>query len=87
MYSAIDDGAPAECGRERALMINVCLERGAAGSALEPARVGIESPQSIELLRTPELRLTHRLLEHTQCLVVDLEGDGEWMPVLTAVRE
>ena len=37
--------------------------------------------------RTPQLRVIHGLLEHAQCLVVDLEGHRERMAILAAMRE
>ena len=63
------------------------LEGRPAYAALELPRVGIESSQRIQLVRALQTGLTHRLLEHPQRLVVDLDGDGKRMPVLAPMRE
>ena len=55
--------------------------------ALQAARVRIESPQRIELLRQAQSRLTHRPREHTQSLVVHLQRHRERKPILAAMRE
>lgn len=77
----------AERGRKRTLVLDMCVEGGAADAALQPPGVRIESLESVQLLRTTQVRLTHCVLEYSQCLVVDLERYGKRMPVFTAVCE
>jgi len=54
---------------------------------LDGAREGVETPQTIQLVRMADLRRIEGPPQHRKRLVVNLERHREWMAVLAAMRE
>src|SRR5581483_4312895 len=82
-----EDVAAAVKGRGVALGFQEIVERRTRRGAFEEASLLVEAVDGVELVRLAELRRRDGLLEDADRAVVDAQRDGEWMPVLAAVRE
>src|SRR5215831_6032553 len=82
-----EHGLPAIAVRAGALVGDQRIEAGAAGMALERARLSIEAAQGTELLVAAESGALDRRFEHADGLVIDLERHRERLAVLAAMRK